>query len=144
MNVFNQLEIEGEPLLESCDECNALIVNWETLTNSFLTFDNRVVCKKCFKESVDFPEEILQDIPTMIEEPELSMKLKTYNVVLRINTLEDENTEGDPIISEYLQSELEKKISEEHMFTDQKGGALFLISRNVENITMVRSISAFK
>jgi hypothetical protein len=26
----------------------------------------------------------------MIEEPELSMKLKTYNVVLRINTLEDE------------------------------------------------------
>jgi hypothetical protein len=30
------------------------------------------------------------------------------------------------------------------MFTDQKGGALFLISRNVENITMVRSISAFK
>jgi hypothetical protein len=80
----------------------------------------------------------------MIEEPELSMKLKTYNVVLRINTLEDENTEGDPIISEYLQSELEKKIYEEHMFTDQKGGALFLISRNVENITMVRSISAFK
>ena len=44
----------------------------------------------------------------MIEEPELSMKLKTYTVVLRINTLEDENTEGDPIISEYLQSELEK------------------------------------
>ena len=55
MNGFNQLEIEGEPLLESCDECNALIVNWETLTNSFLTFDNRVVCKKCLKESVDFP-----------------------------------------------------------------------------------------
>ncbi len=80
----------------------------------------------------------------MIEEPELSMKLKTYTVVLRINTLEDENTEGDPIISEYLQSELEKKIREEHMFTDQKGGALFLISRNVENITMVQSISAFK
>ena len=80
----------------------------------------------------------------MIEEPEASMKLKTYTVVLRINTLEDENTEGDPIISEYFQSELEKKISEEHMFTDQKGSALFLISRNVENITMVRSISAFK
>ena len=52
MNVFNQLEIEGEPLLESCDECNALIVNWETLTNSFLTFDNRVVCKKCLKEEL--------------------------------------------------------------------------------------------
>ena len=80
----------------------------------------------------------------MIEEPELSMKLKTYTVVLRINTLEDENTEGEPIISEYLQSELEKKINEEHMFTDQKGGALFLISRNVENIKMVRSMSAFK
>jgi hypothetical protein len=80
----------------------------------------------------------------MIEEPELSMKIKTYTVVLRINTVEDENTEGDPIIGEYLQSELEKKIYEEHMFTDQKGGALFLISRKVENITMVRSISAFK
>ena len=80
----------------------------------------------------------------MIEEPESSMKIKTYTVVLRINTVEDENTEGEPIISEYFQSELEKKISEEHMFTDQKGGALFLISRNVENITMVRSISAFK
>ena len=80
----------------------------------------------------------------MNEEPESSMKLKTYNVVLRINTLEDENTEGEPIISEYLQSELEKKIREEHMFTDQKGGALFLISRKVENITMVRSIYAFK
>ncbi len=25
----------------------------------------------------------------MIEEPELSMKLKTYNVVLRINTLDE-------------------------------------------------------
>lgn len=76
MNVFNQLEIEGEPLLESCDECNALIVNWETLTNSFLTFDNRVVCKKCLKESVDFPEEILQSIYTMNEE------LVTYEVEL--------------------------------------------------------------
>jgi len=59
MNVFNQLEIEGEPLLESCDECNALIVNWETLTNSFLTFDNRVVCRGCLKKSLDFPTENL-------------------------------------------------------------------------------------
>ena len=80
----------------------------------------------------------------MIEEPESSMKIKTYTVVLRISTVEDENTEGEPIISEYLQSELEKKIYEEHMFTDQKGNVLFLISRNVENIKMVRSISAFK
>jgi hypothetical protein len=47
MNVWNQIQIEGEPLLESCDVCNALIVNWDTLTNSFLTLDNRVVCKKC-------------------------------------------------------------------------------------------------
>jgi hypothetical protein len=59
MNVWNQQQIEGEPLLESCDECNSLIMNWETLTNSFLTFDNRVVCKKC-KENIDFPAEILQ------------------------------------------------------------------------------------
>ena len=59
VNAFNQLEIEGEPLLESCDECNALIVNWETLTNSFLTFDNRVVCRKCLKKAVDFPKELL-------------------------------------------------------------------------------------
>ena len=80
----------------------------------------------------------------MIEEQESSMKIKTYTVVLRISTVEDENTEGEPIISEYLQSELEKKIYEEHMFTDQKGNVLFLISRNVENIKMVRSIYAFK
>ena len=80
----------------------------------------------------------------MIEEPELSMKLKTYTVVLRINTVEDENTEGDPIIGEYLQSELEKKIYEEHMFTDQKGGALFLFGSKVVDIKMVRSIYAFK
>jgi len=62
----------------------------------------------------------------MIEEPELSMKLKTYNVVLRINTLEDENTEGDPIISEYLQSELEKKIYEEICLLIKKVALCFL------------------
>ncbi len=66
MNAWNREQIEGEPLLESCDFCNALIVNWETLTNCWVTFDNRIICKNC-KKAVDFPAEILQDISTMIE-----------------------------------------------------------------------------
>jgi len=37
MNAWNREQIEGEPLLESCDFCNALIVNWETLTNCWVT-----------------------------------------------------------------------------------------------------------
>lgn len=58
MNAWNREQIEGEPLLESCDFCNALIVNWETLTNCWVTFDNRIICKNC-KKDVDFPAEIL-------------------------------------------------------------------------------------
>jgi len=52
MNAWNQRQIEGESLLESCDCCNALIVNWHTLTNSFIMFDNRVVCRNC-KQNLD-------------------------------------------------------------------------------------------
>lgn len=47
MNEWNRQQIEGEPLLESCDVCNKLIFNWETLTNSHISFDNKIVCGHC-------------------------------------------------------------------------------------------------
>ena len=72
------------------------------------------------------------------------MKLKTYKVKLVINTLEDENAAGNTIISEYLQGEILKKIAEEHMFTDEKGGVVFLFGVNVDSVSMIRSIFAFK
>jgi hypothetical protein len=49
MNAWNLQEIGGEPLLESCDFCNVIIINWDTLLNSFVTFDGRIACKNCFK-----------------------------------------------------------------------------------------------
>lgn len=50
MNAWNKEQIENEPLLESCDFCNSLIVNWETLTNSTVAEDGRIICEKCKKE----------------------------------------------------------------------------------------------
>lgn len=50
MNAFNLHELtnnDPDGLLESCDFCNALIVNWETLTNCWVTFDNRITCNNC-------------------------------------------------------------------------------------------------
>lgn len=50
MNAFNAHELANDQdgLLESCDKCNALIVNWETLNNCWITFDNKIVCKRCW------------------------------------------------------------------------------------------------
>ena len=52
MNAFNAHELASDPdgLLESCDVCNALIVNWDTLTNSFVLPDGKIACKKCKHE----------------------------------------------------------------------------------------------
>jgi len=49
MNAFNAQELANDPdgLLESCDVCNALIVNWQTLTNSFILTNGKIVCIKC-------------------------------------------------------------------------------------------------
>lgn len=47
MNEWNRQQVEDEPLLESCDVCNKLIFNWETLTNSYISFDNKIVCGHC-------------------------------------------------------------------------------------------------
>lgn len=52
MNNWNlrQLLEDEESILENCDECNGLILSFETLNNSHLTFDGKVLCKKCMKE----------------------------------------------------------------------------------------------
>jgi hypothetical protein len=49
MNAFNAQELANDPdgLLESCDFCNAFIINWNTLTNSFVTFNSKIACKRC-------------------------------------------------------------------------------------------------
>lgn len=47
---LRQLLEEEEGILESCDECNGLILSFETLNNSHLTFDGKVLCKKCMEE----------------------------------------------------------------------------------------------
>jgi hypothetical protein len=52
MNKFNEIQLanDSEGLLESCDFCNRLIINWETLTNCWVTFDNRISCRKCLTD----------------------------------------------------------------------------------------------
>ena len=49
MNAFNaqQLERDDSGLLESCDNCNRLIINWEVITEAVLGFDGKVRCKRC-------------------------------------------------------------------------------------------------
>ena len=52
MNAFNRTILETDSLftdsvVESCDECNKLITNWITFTNSFITESGLVVCKSC-------------------------------------------------------------------------------------------------
>jgi len=61
MNQFNKQELQNDEtgLLESCDACNKLIINWDTLTNCFLTFDNKIVCLRCKKEQ----DELSSSIP---------------------------------------------------------------------------------
>lgn len=56
MNAFNKQELEQDTdgLLESCDFCNALIINWEILNNSTITFDGKIKCKRCVKIDTDF------------------------------------------------------------------------------------------
>lgn len=51
MNAFNKRELEQdtEGLLESCDFCNALIINWEILNNCIVTFEGKIKCKNCVK-----------------------------------------------------------------------------------------------
>ena len=52
MNNWNlrQLLKDEEGILETCDECNGLIFSFETLNNSHLSFDGRVLCKQCRKK----------------------------------------------------------------------------------------------
>ena len=80
----------------------------------------------------------------MTDESEISMRLKTYTVSISVVTLEDENAEGDSIIKDFIQSEIQKKISEEHMFDDKNGGVVFFFGYNVNSVDMIRSVSAFK
>ena len=80
----------------------------------------------------------------MTDESEISMRLKTYTVTVGISTLEDENADGESIIKDFIQSEIQKKISEEHMFDDKNGGVVFFFGYNVNSVDMIRSVSAFK
>ena len=80
----------------------------------------------------------------MNDESEISMRLKTYTVSISVVTLEDENAEGDSIIKDFIQSEIQKKISEEHMFDDKNGGVVFFFGSSVKSVKMIRSVSAFK
>jgi len=54
MNAFNRKEIENDDsgLLESCDNCNALITNWEILNNSFLTESGSIICRNCHEATL--------------------------------------------------------------------------------------------
>lgn len=80
----------------------------------------------------------------MTDESEISMRLKTYTVSISVVTLEDENADGEFIIKDFIQSEIQKKISEEHMFDDKNGGVVFFFGYNVNSVDMIRSVSAFK
>jgi len=59
MNAFNAQQMADDEcgLLESCDECNKLIHNWDCMSMSFVTEDSRIVCGFCrtelFKKSLD-------------------------------------------------------------------------------------------
>ena len=52
MNEFNRLQMALDPngLTESCDLCGAVIVNWNYLQMSFLTWDGKIVCNNCRTE----------------------------------------------------------------------------------------------
>jgi hypothetical protein len=54
LNAFNELvlSLDTTGLIESCDCCNQLIYNWDTLTNCFVSFDNKIVCQRC-NETLD-------------------------------------------------------------------------------------------
>jgi len=80
----------------------------------------------------------------MIEEPESSMKLKTYKVDLMMVLLEDENAEGNVVINEFLQNEIMKKINYEYLFTDKHDKSVFFFGFSVDNIKLIRSINPFK
>lgn len=49
MNAFNEKELleDESGLLESCDFCNSLIINWEILSNSVVTFEGKISCRRC-------------------------------------------------------------------------------------------------
>jgi hypothetical protein len=49
MNEWNRLQMALDPLglTESCDRCNALIINCDWMEMSFLTFDGQIVCNNC-------------------------------------------------------------------------------------------------
>ena len=55
MNKWNKNQIIDEPLIESCDHCNKLIFNWNTLGNSFVTVNGKIVCENC-KKDIDATE----------------------------------------------------------------------------------------
>lgn len=49
MNAFNRETLSADPegFLESCDNCNAFIFNWHWMSQSFVAFDGRILCKRC-------------------------------------------------------------------------------------------------
>jgi len=49
MNAFNaqQLERDESGLLESCESCNRLIINWDWLSEAVVCEDGNIRCKKC-------------------------------------------------------------------------------------------------
>ena len=49
MNEWNrlQLALDDSGMIESCDCCNALIVNFSWMGNSFVDWSGEILCKKC-------------------------------------------------------------------------------------------------
>lgn len=52
-----QMALDPSGLTESCDRCNALIINWNWMGQAFLTLEGKIVCNNCrgelLKETVD-------------------------------------------------------------------------------------------
>lgn len=59
MNEWNRLQMEDDPsgLMESCERCGSLIINWDWMQMAFLTFEGKIVCNNCrgeiLKEKID-------------------------------------------------------------------------------------------
>jgi hypothetical protein len=49
MNEWNKMQLALDPdgFVESCDRCQALIINWHWMGNAFVTFDGKIVCNNC-------------------------------------------------------------------------------------------------
>lgn len=49
----HELDILNDPddgFTEVCDSCFKILINWDSVGNSaFVSFDNRILCKRCYE-----------------------------------------------------------------------------------------------